>query len=46
MGFRRALVPAGTDAVAADCSMAVSQVEDVVSAIRTGFDLEPGRRGG
>ena len=45
MGFRRALVPVGTDAIAADCTMQVSQVEDVVSAIRTGFDLEPGQRG-
>jgi len=46
MGFRRAIVPVGTDAVAADCPMHVSQVEDVLSAIRTGFGLEPDQRRG
>jgi DNA repair protein RadA/Sms len=35
MGFRRAVVPVGTDAIAPDCPMRVSQVADVVSAIRT-----------
>jgi len=46
MGFRRAIVPVGTDAVAADCPMQVSQVADVVSAIRTGFGLEADQRCG
>jgi len=45
MGFRRAIVPVGTDAIPADCPMQVSQVEDVASAIRTGFGLEPRRHG-
>jgi DNA repair protein RadA/Sms len=44
MGFRRAVVPVGTGP--ADCPMQVSQVADVVSAIRTGFAFEPDQRGG
>jgi len=46
MGFRRAIVPVGADAIATDCPMQVSQVADVVSAIRTGFGLEPDQRRG
>ena len=45
MGFRRAVVPVGTDAIPADCPMQVSQAADLVSAIRTGFGLEPHQRG-
>ena len=45
MGFRRAIVPVGTDAIPGDCPMQVSQVADVVGAIRTGFGFEPHRRG-
>ncbi len=44
MGFRRAIVPVGGDAIPADCPMEVSQVADVSSAIRTGFGLDPRRR--
>jgi DNA repair protein RadA/Sms len=46
MGFRRAIVPVGTDAVPADCPIAVRQVADVATAISTGFGLEPNDRGG
>jgi len=37
MGFRRAIVPAGSDAVPADSPMDVRQVVDVAGAITAGF---------
>jgi DNA repair protein RadA/Sms len=37
MGFRRAVVPVGTDDIPADCPIDVSAVADVASAITAGF---------
>ena len=41
MGFRRAIVPAGTDAIPADCPMQVCQVTSLPGAIAAGFGAEP-----
>ena len=41
MGFRRAIVPSGTDAIPADCPMEVTQVANVARAISSSFGLEP-----
>jgi DNA repair protein RadA/Sms len=41
MGFKRAIVPAGSDAVPSDSPMLVVQVSDVKQAIREGFSAEP-----
>jgi DNA repair protein RadA/Sms len=45
MGFRRAIVPLGTDVIPADSPMEVTQVADVTGAIRASFGLEPRPRG-
>ena len=45
MGFRRAIVPVGTDAIPADCPIQVRQVADVASAISAGLACEPDDRG-
>ncbi|HEX9064321.1 MAG TPA: DNA repair protein RadA [Streptosporangiaceae bacterium] len=41
MGFRRAIVPAGADAVPADCPIEVTPVPTVAQAISSSFGLEP-----
>lgn len=41
MGFRRAIIPAGTDVVATDAPMEIMQVDDVGGAISAGFGSEP-----
>jgi DNA repair protein RadA/Sms len=41
MGFRRAIIPAGTDVVATDAPMEIMQVADVGGAISAGFGSEP-----
>jgi len=41
MGFRRAIVPAGTDVVPADAPMEIMQAADIVGAISAGFGSEP-----
>ncbi len=45
MGFRRAIVPMGTDVIPADSPIEVTQAADVTSAIRASFGLEPRQRG-
>ncbi len=45
MGFRRAIVPVGTDAIPADCPIDVRQVADVAGAISAGLGAEPRDRG-
>ena len=44
MGFRRAIIPVGTDAIPADCPIEVTQVETVAKAISSSFGLEPRER--
>ncbi len=41
MGFRRAVVPVGTDAIPADSRMEVQQVPDIASAIAAGLGGQP-----
>jgi len=41
MGFRRAIVPVGTDVVPADTPMEILQVGDIVGALSAGFGSEP-----
>ncbi len=41
MGFRRAIVPAGTDAIPADSPDRGHQVADVAGAISAAFGAEP-----
>ncbi len=41
MGFRRAIVPAGTDVLPSDSPLQVLQVPDLKEAIRAGFSAEP-----
>lgn len=40
MGFRRAVVPAGTDAIPSDTAMEVRQVTDIAGAIAAGLGAE------
>jgi DNA repair protein RadA/Sms len=40
MGFRRAIVPAGSDAIGSDCLIDVVQVTDLSAAITVGFGSE------
>jgi DNA repair protein RadA/Sms len=40
MGFRRAVVPAGTDAIPSDSPMEVRQVTDIAGAIAAGLGAE------
>jgi DNA repair protein RadA/Sms len=41
MGFRRAIVPAGSDAVPSDSPLHVAQVREIKEAISAGFSAEP-----
>ncbi|MGI9008137.1 MAG: DNA repair protein RadA [Streptosporangiaceae bacterium] len=41
MGFRRAVVPVGTDAIPADCPMEVTRVATVARAISSSLGLQP-----
>jgi hypothetical protein len=41
MGFRRAIVPAGSDAVPSDSPLQVVQVREIKEAISAGFSAEP-----
>ena len=45
MGFTRAVVPTGSDALPADCEIHVSQVHDLPGAIAAGFGSESRDRG-
>ena len=41
MGFRRAIVPAGTDAIPSDCPIEVTRSAELPEAIIDGFGTEP-----
>jgi DNA repair protein RadA/Sms len=45
MGFRRAIVPVGSDVIPADSPIEVTQVADVSGAIKASFGQEPHARG-